>query len=70
MQYKVSFIDRNSCEFMGTTEHFTTDGRYNLETVKQIAADTRLKSLKRYQIHGYVVRLNSFNSPVIAQGKL
>jgi hypothetical protein len=65
MQYKISFIDNNGEEFMGTTECFTTDGRYNLTTVHAIATDTMLKAYKRENISGYNVRLNSFNNPIV-----
>lgn len=63
--YKISFLDENGEEFMGTLEHFTTDGRYSFETIDDIARDTARKLLKRDDIKGYVIRRNSFNSPVI-----
>lgn len=66
MQYKISFIDLDGREFMGTMEHFTTDGRYSLQTVDEVARDTARKSLKREQIMGYNVRKNSFNSAIVA----
>ena len=66
MQYKVSFIDKMGNEYMGTTEHFTTDGRYSLDTVYSVALDTVQKKLYKHDIAGYVVRKNSFNSKVIA----
>ena len=65
MKYKVSFLDNKGYEFMGTTRHFTTDGRYSLDTVHDIARDTKNKLMHNNDIHGYVVRLNSFNSDII-----
>ena len=65
MQYKISFTE-NGHEFLGTTEHFTTDGRYNLDTVHEVALDVKSKLLNRDSINGYNVRRNSFNSPIIA----
>lgn len=65
MSYLISFIDKNNNEFLGTTEHFKTDGRYNLETVLQVAVETWRKSWKREYITGYNIRKNSFNSNII-----
>ena len=65
MQYKISFIDNKDNEFMGTTEHFTTDGRYNLDTVLQVAIEAWRHSFKHNDITGYNIRKNSFNSAVI-----
>jgi hypothetical protein len=63
--YKVSFLDRNGEEFMGTTEHFSTDGRYNYESIDEVARDEARRSLKRDQITGYVIRRGRFSNPVI-----
>lgn len=65
MQYKVSFLDNNGNEFLGTTEHFVTDGRYNFDTIHDIAVQTKNMSLKSDSITGYVIRKNSFLGNVI-----
>lgn len=70
MQYKVSFIDKDGNDFIGTTEHFVTDGRYSADTVWQVAYNVKQKSLKRDYITGYIVRRGSFNNPVIMRGAL
>lgn len=63
--HKISFLDKNGEEFMGTFEHFTTDGRYNFDTIDAIARDEASKSLKRDQIMGYVIRRGRFINPII-----
>lgn len=63
--YKISFLDHLGYEFLGTTRHFTTDGRYNFNTINDIARDTKSKLLHNHEIHGYVIRKNSFNSEII-----
>lgn len=65
MQYKISFLDKNGNEFLGTTEHFVTDGRYNFDTIYDIAVQTKNMSLKSDSITGYVIRKNSFLGNVI-----
>ena len=70
MKYKVSLTDSNGNEFMGTTEHFTTDGRYSDASVWQVAYEAKQASLKREYITGYVVRRDSFNSTVIMRGTI
>ena len=68
--YKVSFTDINNQDFLGTANHFTTDGRYSLNTVDQIAHKTASKLLDRNKITGYVIRRGRFISPIIASVKL
>lgn len=63
--YKISFLDRNGEEFMGTFEHFSTDGRYSFETIDEVARDEARRSFKRDQITGYVIRRGRFINPVI-----
>lgn len=64
--YKISFTDEHGEEFMGTTNHFVTDGRYSLATIDQIARDTARKLYDSNAIKGYVVRRGRFTNPVIA----
>lgn len=63
--YKVSFLDRNGEEFLGTIEHFSTDGRYSFQTIDEVAREERRRSLKRDQITGYVIRRGRFINPII-----
>ncbi len=63
--YKISFLDNKGLEFTGTTRHFTTDGRYNFNTINDIARDTKSKLLNSHEIYGYAIRKNSFNSEII-----
>ena len=65
--YKISFLDRNGEEFLGTTEHFSTDGRYSYETIDEVARDEARRSLKRDQISGYVIRRGRFSNPIIRE---
>ena len=62
--YKISFLDRNGEEFLGTIEHFVTDGRYSFETIDEVARDERRRSLRRDDITGYVIRRGRFSSPI------
>ena len=65
--FKISFLDKNGEEFLGTEEHFTADGRYNYETIDGVARDERRRSLKRDEITGYVVRRGRFSNPIIRE---
>jgi hypothetical protein len=65
MQYKISFIDQNGSEFLGTTNHFVTDGRYSLSTVHEVATDTKNKAYDRESIYGYNIRQDRFSNPII-----
>ena len=67
--YKISFTDKNSEEFFGTIEHFTTDGRYNFNSILDIAMREKNRSLKSNLIKGFNVRKYSFNGPVIKSYK-
>jgi len=69
MLYKISFTDQNGEEFLGTTEHFVTDGRYSVNTIIEVARDIASKSLKKDYIKGFNIRRNSFNAPVISNFK-
>lgn len=63
--YKVSFLDRNGEEFLGTIEHFQTDGRYSYATIDEVARDEARRSLRRDEITGYVIRRGRFINPII-----
>ena len=63
--YKISFLDKNGEEFIGSTENFSTDGRYNYETIDGVARDEARRNLKRDQITGYIVRRGRFSNPII-----
>lgn len=63
--YKVSFLDKNGEEFLGTIEHFAADGRWSFATLDGVARDEASRSLKRDQITGYIVRRGRFSNPVI-----
>lgn len=65
MSYLVSFTDKNNDEFMGTTEHFSTDGRYSLDTVLEIARRAAAGSLMHDNIVGFNLRKDRFKNPVI-----
>lgn len=65
--YKISFLDRNGEEFLGTLEHFTADGRYSFDTIDTIARREASRSLKRDSITGYVIRRGRFINPVIKE---
>ena len=65
MKYHISFINKNGEEFMGTIRHFVTDGRYNFETIHDIAENTKNKLYDNGDIYGYVVRKYSFNNNII-----
>jgi len=64
MKYKVQFFDKNGIEFMGTTRSFVTDGRYSLDTIKEIAIDTKNKLYNNSDIAGYNIYKNSFNNSI------
>lgn len=64
--YKVSFIDNNGDEFMGTIEHYSTDGRYNLNTITEEAREEARKHLKCDSIAGFNLRRHRFSNPIIA----
>ena len=63
--YKISFLDRNGEEFLGTIEHFYTDGRYSFATIDEVAREERRRSLQRDNITGYVIRRGRFINPII-----
>ena len=64
--YKVSFLDTNGEEFLGTLEHFSTDGRYSFATIKEVAREEARRSLKRDKIIGFNLRRGRFSNPIIA----
>jgi hypothetical protein len=66
MKYKVQFFDKNGIEFMGTTRSFVTDGRYSLDTIKDIAIDRKNKLwiYNNSDIAGYNIYKDSFNNSI------
>lgn len=63
--FKISFTDKYGNDFLGTTNHFTTDGRYSFDTIDAIARDTASKLLDNKYIYGYIIRRGSFNNRII-----
>ena len=68
--YKITLIDDNGNEFLGTTRCITTDGRYSLETIHEVVLDFISKLYDKERISGYNIYKNSFNNQVYKTVKL
>lgn len=62
--YKISFIDKYHNEYLGSFDNFTTDGRYNLNTIINVAK-TEAKLSFNKDIIGFNLRKYRFSNPII-----